>query len=155
MDTVATLMALFGQVHQQIREELDGLDDAALNWVPTPGANSVATIINHLLGSESETLHSVAGVAYQRDRTAEFAAPHLAGSQVRQLLQDADDLISELGPRIDARRLDEAISLPTLPATDRRTGLAWMIGNLGHAREHLGHIQLTCQLLRSSPRPLP
>jgi hypothetical protein len=37
-------------------------------------------------------------------------------------------------------------SLPTLPEHERRTGLAWLLGNYGHAREHLGQLLLTKQL---------
>lgn len=54
----ATLLALFLQVHQQLRDELGGVDEEALNWVPTSGANSIATIITHLVGSEAEALRS-------------------------------------------------------------------------------------------------
>ena len=64
----STLLAAFRRLHQQLRHELDGLDDDALNWVPTPGANSIATIVRHLLGSEAETLHTVAGSSWERDR---------------------------------------------------------------------------------------
>ena len=67
-----TVLVLFRQVHQQLRDELDGLDDDALNWIPAPGANSIATIITHLVGSEAETLRCVAGMTCERDRDAEF-----------------------------------------------------------------------------------
>jgi len=56
-------------------------------------------------------------------------------------------IIAELQPTIRTRRLQMMLTLPTLAATDRRSGLMWIIGNYGHAREHLGHIQLTRQLL--------
>jgi hypothetical protein len=87
-------MALFRQVHDQLREELDGLDDDTLNWILTQEANSIATIVTHLVGSEAETLRCVAGVDCERDRA----------------------------------------------------GLTWLIGKYGHAREHVGQVQLTKQL---------
>jgi hypothetical protein len=142
----ATLLALFRQVHQQLRDELDGLEDDVLNWVPMPGANSIATIVAHLVGSEAETLRCVAGVACERDRDAEFVASTLARQDVLLLLDDADDLIAELEPRIDGSRMTAEFPLPTLPAHDVRPGLSWLIGNYGHAREHVGQIQLTKQL---------
>jgi hypothetical protein len=144
--TSATLIALFRQVHQHLRDELDGLEDDALNWVPMPGANSIATIVAHLVGSEAETLRCVAGVACERDRDAEFVASTLAGQDVLLLLDGADDLIAELEPRIDGSRMATEFSLPTLPAHDVRPGLSWLICNYGHAREHVGQIQLTKQL---------
>ncbi len=53
-----------------------------------------------------------------------------------------------------AARLQRLLSLPTLPAEERRSGLTWLAGNYGHAREHVGHIQLTAQLYRAAPGPV-
>jgi hypothetical protein len=58
-------------------------------------------------------------------------------------------LLAELRPRLTADRLDALVSLPTLAAEERRSGLTWLVGNYGHAREHVGHIQLTRQLYQS------
>lgn len=144
----ATLLAAFRQLHQQLRHELDGLDDDALNWTPVPGANSIATIVRHLLGSEAETLRSVAGTSWERDRDAEFVPSRLTWRDVLVLLDSADELIAEVEPRIDETRLTARFPLPTLPADDVRLGLSWLIGNYGHAREHVGQIQLTKQLIQ-------
>jgi hypothetical protein len=143
-----TLLALFRQLHQDLRGELAGLDDEALNWVPVPGANSIGTIVTHLVGSEAEAVFSVAGVGYERDRDAEFAAPRMAMTDVLRLVDEADELIGRLAPRITEARLAAEVSLPTLPPETMRSGLTWLVGNYGHAREHLGQIELTKQLLR-------
>ncbi len=142
----STVVVLFHQVHQQLRDELDGLDDEALNWVPLPGANSVATIVTHLVGSEAEALRCVAGVACERDRDAEFLGPGLTRADVFGLLEAADELLGQLAPRIDTRRLMAELPLPTCPPDEERTGLTWLIGTYGHSREHVGQIQLTIQL---------
>ncbi len=139
-------LALFHQVHAQLRDELSDLDDDALNWIPTPGANSIATIVIHLVGSEAETLRCVAGVTSERDRDAEFTAATLTKRDVLELLDGADELIAELEPCIDQTRLAAEFALPSLPADDVRPGLSWLVGNYGHAREHVGQIQLTRQL---------
>jgi hypothetical protein len=146
-------MTLFRQVHQQLRDELDGLDDDALNWIPVPAANSIATIVTHLVGSEAETLRCVAGVSCERDRDAEFAGPTLTTREVLQLLDEADDLTAELEPSLDDARLTAMVSLPTLPAEEVRPGLTWLVGNYGHAREHVGQVQLTVQLYRGDGPP--
>jgi hypothetical protein len=140
------LVDLFHQVHAQIRDELAGLTDMEINWTPISGANSIGTIITHLVGSEAETLCCVAGVECDRDRHAEFIADPLTMRQVLVLLDGADDLVTVLEPLIDSARLQANITLPTLPNDEIRRGLTWLIGNYGHAREHLGHIQLTKQL---------
>ena len=54
-DVTSTVLRLFGQLHDQIREELTGLDDGGLNWSPGEGANTIATIVTHVLGSEAES----------------------------------------------------------------------------------------------------
>jgi hypothetical protein len=150
-DPTATLMALFRQLHQQCRDELEGVGDDAINWVPTAGANSIAVIVTHVVGSEAETLRCVAGVPCQRDRDAEFGGRTLTRREVLLLLDGADDLLVQLEPRMDAHRLTADLSLPTLPHEGTRPGLTWLVGNYGHAREHIGQIQLTKQLYHHPP----
>jgi hypothetical protein len=140
-------MALFVALHEDIRREIHGLDEGGLNWSPGPGFNSMATLVTHLVGSEAETLRSVAGLSCARQRRAEFTAGPRTMTATLDELARADALVAEVGPLIDATRLAAEISLPTLSDGDRRPGLLWLIGNYGHAREHLGHIQLTKQLL--------
>jgi DinB superfamily len=148
-DVASTVLTLFGQVHDQIRAEIEGLDADGLNWTPGPGTNSIATIITHLVGSEAETIRSVAGTVDHRDRDAEFVQPRQTVADLADALHRADRLIVEMGPQIDSGRLRARLGLPTLPDDERRSGLTWLVGNYGHAREHVGHIQLTRQLYAS------
>jgi len=72
--------------------------------------------------------------------------------QLRDQLSDLDDEAVQWVPE----RLDGSASLPTLPTDERRPGMTWLIGNYGHAREHVGQVQLTRQLFlaeRGSRRP--
>jgi hypothetical protein len=142
----STVLTLFKQVHDQIRDEIEGLDDPGLNWKPGPDTNSIATIISHIVGSEAETLRSVAGIVDHRDRDVEFFHPVRTSTQVSDTLDLADRLIAEVGQQITSRRLHDHLSLPTLPPDERRSGLTWLVGNYGHSREHVGQIQLTKQL---------
>jgi hypothetical protein len=142
----SAFVALFHQVHDQLREEINGLDADALNWVPVAGANSIATIITHLVGSEAETLLCVAGLPCERDRGAEFAGRELTMGEVLELLDGADSLITAVKPQLGPDGLTTVIALPTLPAEEVRSGLIKILGNYGHAREHVGEIQLTKQL---------
>jgi hypothetical protein len=140
------VIALFHQVHDQLRDEINGLDANALNWKPTAGANSISTIITHLVGSEAETLRCVAGLPSGRDRGAEFVGRELTMGEVLELLDGADDLVRAVIPHLDPGRLKSVFALPTMPTEEVRSGLTWLVGNYGHAREHVGHIQLTKQL---------
>ena len=95
-----------------------------------------------------ETVRCVAGLVDQRDRDAEFSHPWQTEAQVANTLEEADHLIDTVGPLIDGDGLRARIALPTLAPEDRRPGLTWLVGNYGHAREHVGQIQLTQQLYR-------
>ena len=149
-DIASTVLALFEQLHHQIREELTGLDDHGLNWSPGEGANTIAIIVTHLLGSEAETLRCVAGVACVRDREAEFVSKARPMGDILGELESADRRLRALQPEIDAHRLRRVLGLATLPDHEQRSGLTWLVGNYGHAREHVGHIQLTKQLYRAA-----
>ena len=149
-DVPSTLLVLFRQLHDQLRDELRALSDEALNWAPTSGANTIATIDTNLVGSEAETLQCVAGVECVRDRGAEFLVDRLALGQVLDLLSGADGLLDQLQPLIDESRLGATFSLPTLPPEEVRSGVTWLVGNYGHAREHVGQVQLTKQLFLAS-----
>jgi hypothetical protein len=145
-DATSTVLGLFRQVHDQIRAQVDGLDDGGLDWVPIVGTNSIAVIVTHLVGSEAETLRCVAGIASERDRKAEFSHPVEGMAAVLAILDEADRFLTQVQPLINEARLESAMSLPTLATDDRRLGLTWLVGNYGHACEHVGQIQMTKQL---------
>ena len=153
---ISVVLAQFRHLHDELRREVVHRSEASLNWVPCAGANSVATIITHTLGSEAETLRAVAGVPAARDRDAEFRRGDQRGSDVVAQIAAADALLDDLEPALTDDRASAALTLPTLPGDDRRSGMTWLIGNLGHAREHMGHIRLTVQLFdagRSAETP--
>ncbi len=143
---VAEVIAQFRLLHNELRFVVANHSDESLNWVPCPGANSVATIITHTLGSEAETLRAVAGEPSPRDRDAEFQVGRQSKPALVDQIDTADALLEHLGPALTDDRGTTLVSLPTLPSDDRRSGIAWLIANLGHAREHMGHLRLTIQL---------
>ena len=147
-DPTVAIVGLFRAVHERVRAALDQLDDTGLTWVPTVGANSVATIVTHLVGSERETLECVAGRPSERHRAAEFEPRSHDRRSLTRAVDEADALLAELAGHVDEDRLWAEVSLPTLAADLRRPGWSWLVENLGHAREHLGHIELTGQLYR-------
>jgi len=146
---VSTVAELFRAVHQQLREEVRGLDAEALNWTPAPETNSVATLVVHTLGSEAEVLRTVRAVHGQRDRDAEFRTRAETADELLRRLDEADAYLDELASGITAEDL-----AALRPRGDRppESGAHWLISNYGHAREHLAHIQLTKQLYHASQR---
>ena len=108
------------------------------------GANSLETIITHLVGSESETLRCAADLPSERDRESEFEGKKITKAECLRCLT-ARTPSSKTEPRIDATRL-QSFALPTPPAEQVRSGLTWLVGNFGDGCDHVGHIQLTKQL---------
>ncbi len=143
---IAAVVALFRQVHDEVRDEIAPLDTDDLNWLPADGPNTIATIVRHLVGSEAETLRTVAGEACERDRDAEFVGVTTSKPEVLDLLDEADALLDDLTPALVDSRLFLRSALATLPANQTRPGVSWLIGNYGHACAHVGHIQMTKQL---------
>lgn len=140
---VAEVAELYRGVHGKLRERVRGLDAVALNWTPAAEANSIAALVVHTLGSEAEVLRVVAGVTGERDRDAEFRAEAATADELIGRLDAADGLLRELTAVLTAADLADRRPRGDLPA---ETGLHWLLSNYGHAREHLGHVELTRQL---------
>jgi hypothetical protein len=65
---------------------------------------------------------------------------------VLRQLHEADETLASARPRLTSERLAVLVAMPTLDADEMRPGVTWLVGNLGHAREHVGHAMLTKQL---------
>jgi hypothetical protein len=149
--TSAAVLALVRQLHTELRDLVTMCSDQQLNFVPCAGANSIATIVTHLLGSEAETLRAVADLTAPRDREAEFGVGRQSVGELIAQVDAADRLLEDLWPRVTDDRLKALGALPSLPSQETRPMVTWLIGNLGHSREHLGHAHLTRQLQSASP----
>jgi hypothetical protein len=90
----------------------------------------------------------------ERERDSEFTYGDAHRADVLRLLQEADLLLDDAAPSLEARPWDLA-ALPTSAAKELRPVITWLIGNSGHAREHLGHVQLTRELQRASVGRMP
>ncbi len=144
--TVAdTIGMLFHAVHDGMRDQVRGMDEGTLNWRPLPLANSIAILVVHSLGSEREMIRAVRSLTTERDREEEFKAEASAGDLLA-LLDRADRELDEHLADLTAEDLTEM-----RPRGDRppRPGIEWLLSNYGHAREHLGQMELTKQLYDS------
>ena len=141
---VGDIIALHRLVHQQMRDEIAGLDRAALSWTPGPDTSAIGTIITHALGAEAEMLRNLLDIPTQRDRDAEFTAPVHERAPLLALLDAADTDWAELAPRLGAAELRAARPRPNKPTP--QSGLFWLVRDYGHLREHLAQIQFTKQL---------
>ena len=144
-----TIGLMFRWVHDQFRELVEGLDLEALNWAPTEGANSIAVLITHTLGSESEMLQSLRQIKTHRDRDSEFVGRAVSAADLIVMIERAN---KELAEHIFAITADDLTALRARGERPPKPGLEWLLGNYGHAREHLAQIELTQQLYEATRR---
>jgi hypothetical protein len=137
---VSAVVDLYGTVHRQLRELIDGMDTEALNWAPGPEMNSLAVLVTHTVASELDTLTFVRDVPNDRDRDAEFRIKTPDVTDLMATLDRGDANLAEHGSAITASQLNADRERP---GRDPQVGLHWLINNCGHAREHLGHAQMT------------
>jgi hypothetical protein len=140
---VAKLEELFRSIHAQLRDEVREVSTEELNWKPAPETNSIAALVVHTLGSEAEVWRVAANVKGNRDRDAEFRVTADDAASLLRELDQADSYLEALAPRVTAQDLGE---VRARGEREPQTSLHWLVTNYGHAREHLGHIQLTKQV---------
>ena len=130
---------------------LGRLDDGSVNAVPSTGGSTPFQLVVHAMGATRWwTEHHVCGHEVERDRDAEFEAsgPVAAAEASVSALRS---LLDELAPA-----MAEATEVHFHPTTQTPLGRDWTVGAcLIHAYEelaqHLGHLELTVDLL--APRP--
>jgi uncharacterized damage-inducible protein DinB len=129
-----------------IRECLDLLSDEQVWWRPNASSNSVGNLVLHLCGA---TRHfwglGVGGLAYRRDRDAEFAERGpVPKAELRRLL---DETVAEAG-----RILDELAPARLLEVADRGGATLSVLATLSrmshHWSFHTGQIVFAAKQLR-------
>lgn len=132
-------------LHRQIKDTVEGLPQAALDWSPGPEMNSIAVLVAHTAGSERFWIVEVAlGEYVGRDREAEFRTSGLDAAELQALLDrslaSARHALSQLS--------DSDLGQTRTPAPGRKpVTLAWALMHaLEHLGIHLGHIQVARQL---------
>lgn len=130
------------------------LDDAQANRVPDlPGANSAYQLLEHCLGMARQWVREhVLGEPTGRDRAAEFEASGPVAELVARARTEREEL------RADLARVRPGMPVPGRPGReDFWAGSAE--GILLHVLEelcqHLGHLELTRDLVRAAPPACP
>lgn len=140
------ILDLLEEMHEGCKDEIVDLSRADLDWSPGEGMNSIAVLVAHTAGAETFWIGDV--VMQQptgRDRPAEFAAKGLDGQALVDLL---DKSLSRIEVAFEALSTDQLAESRTSPWQEEEFTLAWAISHiLQHTALHLGHIQITRQLL--------
>jgi uncharacterized damage-inducible protein DinB len=135
----ASLTAL----HSKLAKSVEGLGTDALDWAPVAGANSLAVLVAHAVGSERLLIGQlVGGIDANRDRDAEFSLRGVDTNHLKRLIAEAEN--TSLGVLAQLVEKDLAAQHPHRegPKTTR-----WCVVHvIEHVAEHLGHAGLTRQL---------
>ena len=136
-------LELMNDVVTGFEQTISGLPSAGLNWKPGDDTNSIAVLTVHTAGATKFLIGDIVlGEPIPRDRDKEFAAQGLAEADLKKHLSDLSAYLNETVPRMTLEMLAEKRQIR---ATERTAGWA-LLHALDHAREHLGHVQLTRQL---------
>ena len=133
-------------IHKGYRAQISGLTQEELDWSPGDEMNSLAVLSAHVAGAERYWISDIVmGEESGRDRDKEFATAGVSGEILSNRLDSVLDYAQEAFDRMEANQLAE---LRTSARDGRERTVAWWITNLlEHAALHLGHMQITRQLL--------
>ncbi len=137
--TAGALIEFLHGRHAEMMKQIEGLEDAGVNWRFGVETTPILEIVNHALDAERGFVTTVAGTPPQFERTPN--GPGTTADAVRRIQQADADVASFLGAadKIDLER-DVYFYRRDMPAV-----LALSLG-VGHLNEHLGQLQLTRQL---------
>src|SRR5438046_10126714 len=92
-------------VPQEEHDCLDLLDEEQVWWRPNEQSNSIGNIVLHVSGSLNHYLNrNVGGIAYDRDRAAEFAERRVIPKT--DLLAIFDDMVAKAEQTFDGLTLE-------------------------------------------------
>jgi len=137
----------FHELHQEIEQALEALPADVLDWKPGPEMNSISVIITHLTGAERFLIGDVImGEPSNRNREAEFLVEGLAKQDLLDRLTTVDAYIKWAFEKMSLADLETS---RTHPRNGKQVSVSWAILHaLEHTGIHLGHIEVTVQLLQ-------
>ena len=150
MDPVlGRLIDHFDRLHEACKSQFAGLDSQALDWSPGEGMNSIAVLATHTAGSEKFWIGDIVmREPSGRNREAEFT---VTGTDAAGLAALLDASLAHVRGALERLSLKDLSEPRTSPLDGVTYDIAWSIAqSLQHTALHLGHMQLTRQLLEAS-----
>ncbi len=124
---------------------LNGLNEDDLNWRPMENSNSLYALGAHMLGNvEQNILGVLGGQSIHRQREAEFRAKGRSAEPIQAKWQGLQGQIQECLANLPAGELERERAHPR---RGQITGRQLLIVVARHAAEHVGHAELTRDLL--------
>jgi uncharacterized damage-inducible protein DinB len=132
------------KLHEEIEQLLGDLPQAALDWVPGEGMNSLAVMAFHIAGAERYWIGDIiAGEPSGRDREAEF---RITGLDARILQERLSSSLDHSRGVLESLSLQDLHEMRISPRDGRQFSVAWVLNHaLEHIAIHVGHMQVTRQ----------
>jgi hypothetical protein len=124
---------------------LEGLDEGDMNWKPLENANSLYVLAVHTIANvEENILGGLCGLKINRQREEEFKARGNSYETIQKRWQEVQNNIASRLRQISPGDLDKEYEHPR---RGKVTGRDLLIVAARHAAEHMGHAELTRDLL--------
>lgn len=140
-----------------LRATVAGLDAATLNRAPAPDASSLAVLVEHAVSATRALVTSALTGRMDRqrylteERAAAFATRDADMPRLLASVDELDRLIDSLVTRAPGDGYAGDVVFEGGAETAPRTRLWSLVHAVEHLREHVGHAQLTRQLLEAEP----
>jgi uncharacterized damage-inducible protein DinB len=133
------------RLHDDAKAALEGLDVQSLESIPLAGANSLSVLVVHTTGAERFWIGDVAMKdPSNRNRDSEFLA---AGLSREDLVKRLDASLSYIRQAVEGLSLED-LEQPRFTPDKREVTVGWCLAHtLSHTATHVGHMQVTRQLL--------
>jgi hypothetical protein len=138
-----------------LRAVVAGLDREALNRAPVDGANSIAVLVAHAATATAHLIDSAISGRANRERylaevrTPAFATHDADAAQLLALVDRLDGAIARLAAVEDGIDYGGAVAAEGGTPGEPRTRAWSLVHAVEHLREHIGHAQLTRQLIEA------
>ena len=135
-------------LHDRLTKAASGLTPDQLDRAPAGGANSIAVLITHTLGSEADWLSRAAGRTIVRDRPSEFTTRQKTADDLIAAVAHASDAAPELVETAIAAGVDTMRAGGSLAGTSSARTISYCLAHvLAHTAEHVGHAEVARQVV--------
>lgn len=142
---------------EDLRAAVSGLEEPALNWQPATDASSLSQLVRHGVSATRYLLTGAATGQVNRarylsdERTPSFLPDEVSAARLTDLLGELEGQISTILSGAPGDRWREEVAVQG--GEGEPPTRAWMLLHAcDHLREHVGHAQLTRQLLDQAGR---
>jgi len=133
------------RLHDDAKAAIEGMSVQSLEYQPVSDANSLSVLVVHIAGAERFWIGDVAiKDPSNRNRDSEFRA---AGLSATDLANRLDANLSYIQQALESLSLQD-LEQPRNTPDNRRVTVGWCLAHtLAHTANHVGHMQLTRQLI--------